>query len=229
MKKYNTLLFDVDDTLLDFKKGEDIALKELFNEMNIDNIDRVIEIYKELNHSLWKDIEDGKLTRDYVLNNRFSILFDKFNIEVDGKNIEDRYRHFLNLQHECIEGSIELLEKLYKSYRLYIITNGVSETQHKRLRDSNLTKYFDKIFISENIGAQKPSMIFFEAVMKYIPDFDKDASLIIGDSLNADILGGINAGIDTCWFNPSMKENATDITPTYVIHKLKDLYEILSK
>ncbi|MDF2587547.1 MAG: yfnB [Anaerocolumna sp.] len=227
MKKYNTILFDVDDTILDFKKGEKEALTALFKELDADKKENIMDEYIKINQSLWRDLEKGKVTRDYVLNNRFYLLFQQFGIEVDGEMIENRYRYYLDLQHECIDGATELLESLYQNYRLYIVTNGVSKTQYTRLGDAKLEKYFKEIFVSEDIGYQKPAKEYFEAVINRIPDFDYEKSIIIGDSLTADILGGNRIGIDTCWFNPHKKDNDTEIKPTFEISKLSDFYKIL--
>lgn len=227
MTKYNILLFDADDTILDFKKGEKAALTELFKEMNLVDEENIMDVYIKMNESLWKDIETGKLTRDEVLNNRFALLFKKYNKEVDGREIEKRYRSFLNMQHECVEGAEELLESIYKKYKLYIITNGVSKTQFTRLKESKMDKYFEKVFVSEDLGYQKPKKEFFEGVIKQVPNFDLKTTLIIGDSLTADIRGGYQLGIDTCWFNPHLKKNITDVKPTYEIHKLCELHNIL--
>lgn len=225
--KYTTLLFDLDDTILDFTKGEQIALTLLLEEMNVENIQDVIAEYVVLNKSLWKEIEKGTLNRDYVLNNRFSMLFDQYGKKVDGEKVEERYRYYLDLQHDFIEGAQEILKDLHKLYNIYIITNGVSKTQLKRIKDANLEEIFTDIFVSEDIGFQKPAKEYFEAVIKKIPDFNLRKTLIIGDSLTADIAGGIQNNIDTCWINLNKVENLTDIKPTYEIYKLSDLYELL--
>ncbi len=112
MKKYNTLLFDLDDTILDFTKGEKAALTALFEEMKVENVQDAMKDYAVINKSLWNDMENGKIGRDYVLNNRFSILFKKYNIDVDGKEIEKRYRHYLDLQHEYMDGAEETKSKI---------------------------------------------------------------------------------------------------------------------
>lgn len=227
MNKYKILLFDIDDTILDFKKGEDAALSSLFREMNLEDIDAVKEDYKVINHALWLDLELGKITSKYVLDNRFSLLFQKYNQTVDGNYLESRYRYYLGLQHELIDGSKELLISLYPDYKMYVVSNGISKTQYQRLKDADLEEYFIKIFISEDIGYQKPMTEFFTAVKNQIPDFKPEETLLIGDSLTADILGGLQAGIDTCWFNPNQKLNHTEVKPTYEIQSLKDLYRIL--
>ncbi len=225
--KYNTLLFDLDDTILDFTKGEKKALTGLFKEMQVKDVQKAMDDYVVLNKSLWNELEKGNVTRDYVLNTRFSMLFKKYNIDVDGDQVEKRYRHYLNLQHDYIDGAEEILRDLCKNYKLYIITNGVSDTQFKRIRDANLEQCFENVFVSEDIGYQKPAAEYFKAVINKIPGFDLRKTLIIGDSLTADIAGGARLNIPTCWFNPQNVENYTDAKPIYEIHKLSDLYEIL--
>lgn len=227
MRKYNTLLFDLDDTILDFAKGEKAALTALFEEMKVENVQDVMNDYAVINKSLWNDLEKGRVGRDYVLNNRFFMLFKKYNMEVDGKEVEDRYRSYLDLQHEYIDGAEEILKNLCKDYKLYLITNGVSKTQFKRIKDAKLERCFEEVFVSEDIGYQKPAEEFFEAVMKKVPDFELKKALVIGDSLTADIKGGIMSGIDTCWFNPGKIKNHTGIKPDYEINNLYEIYDVL--
>ncbi len=229
MKKYNILLFDLDDTILDFTKGEKAALSELFEEMHVESVTDFMSDYAVINKSLWTDMENGKIERDYILNNRFYMLFKKHGTEVDGKEIEKKYRYYLDLQHEYIDGAEEILKDLCRDCRVYLITNGVSATQFKRIRDAKLEGSFKEVFVSEDIGYQKPAKEFFEAAIKKIPDFELKKALVIGDSLTADIKGGISAGIDTCWFNPNKIENLTDIKPDYEISSLLEIYNVLSQ
>src|SRR5690606_32564259 len=114
-------------------------------------------------------------------------------------------------------------------FQLYIVTNGVPETQYKRLKNAKLDHYFKHIFVSVEIGYQKPMKEFFDYVFERIPDVKLEETLIIGDSLSSDIQGGINAGIDTCWFNRNRKQNQSPFKPTYEIHDLKELYSIINK
>ncbi len=228
MKKYNTLLFDLDDTILDFKKGEKIALTALLEEMQAGNVNEVIEDYIVINKGLWRELEKGNVDREYVLNNRFSMLFKKYNRDLDGIEVENRFRYYLNMQHEFVEGAEELLEKLGGLYKIYIVTNGVSHTQYKRIKDANLEGFFTEIFVSEDIGYQKPSKKYFEEVARKIEGFEPERTLIVGDSLTADIAGGMEFGIDPCWLNQNSAPNTTNISPTYEIKKLSDLYDILN-
>jgi 2-haloacid dehalogenase len=228
LKKYKTLFFDVDDTLLDFGAAEKLALRLLFDEHHLPLTSEIEDQYKKVNHGLWKKFEEGKMGRDEVVNTRFSILFNEFGKEVDGELLEKNYRSYLEQGHQLVNGAFDLITALHNQYDLYIVTNGVSNTQDKRLRDSGLFPFFKKIFVSEDTGYQKPMKEFFDYVFARIPYFEVEQALIIGDSLSADIKGGELAGMDTCWFNPKMKLNHTDIIPTYQIQNLDELKRVVA-
>jgi 2-haloacid dehalogenase len=227
LKKYKTLLFDVDDTLLDFGAAEKLALQLLFEEQNIPLTSEVEEQYKKINQGLWRRFEAGELDRDEVVNTRFSILFNEYGKEMDGSLLEKNYRSYLEQGHQLVDGAFVLISELHNDFDLYVVTNGVSKTQDKRLRDSGLFPLFRNIFVSEDTGYQKPMKEFFDYVFSRIPNFRVEEALIIGDSLSADIKGGELAGMDTCWFNPNMKDNHTNINPSYQIHNLEELKQIV--
>ncbi|WP_160725796.1 YjjG family noncanonical pyrimidine nucleotidase [Bacillus sp. USDA818B3_A] len=228
MKKYQTLLFDVDDTLLDFAAAEALALNLLFESQKILLTNEIETSYKKINQELWRSFEEGKIGRDEVVNTRFSLLFKELGQIADGVLLEKNYRGFLEEGHQLITGAFELVSALQSHYDLFIVTNGVSKTQDKRLRDSGLHPLFKEIFVSEDTGFQKPMKEFFDYVFERIPNFAPEQALIIGDSLSSDIRGGQLAGLDTCWFNPDGKPDHTGIHPTYEIHDLNELYAILS-
>jgi 2-haloacid dehalogenase len=228
LKKYRTLLFDLDDTLLDFGAAEKLALRLLFEDQKIPLTTEIEAHYKKINHGLWRSFEEGKIDRDEVVNTRFFILFKEYGQEADGVLLEKKYRSYLEEGHQHVIGAFELITDLHNKYDLYIVTNGVSKTQDKRLRDSGLYPLFKDIFVSEDTGFQKPMKEYFDYVFARIPNFSVEEGLIIGDSLNADIKGGQLAGLDTCWFNPEMKPNDTEIVPTFQIQKLDGLYRILN-
>ncbi|AFI27366.1 YjjG family noncanonical pyrimidine nucleotidase [Bacillus sp. JS] len=228
MKQYRTLLFDVDDTILDFKAAEALALRLLFEDQNIPLTSDIKTQYKAINQGLWRAFEEGKITRDEVVNTRFSALLKEYGYEADGALLEQKYRSFLEEGHQLIDGAFALISNLQHQFDLYIVTNGVSNTQYKRLRDSGLFPFFKDIFVSEDTGFQKPMKEYFDYVFVRIPQFSAEHTLIIGDSLTADIKGGQLAGLDTCWMNPEMKPNVPEIIPTYEIRKLEELYHILN-
>lgn len=218
----------MDDTLLDFGAAEQAALRSLFADQGVALTAEIEAQYKKINQGLWKAFEEGKMSRDEVVNTRFSLLFRECGQEVDGLLLEGKYRGYLEEGHQLLTGALELITALQTKYDLYIVTNGVSKTQQKRLQNSGLHPLFKDIFVSEDTGYQKPMKEFFDHVFARIPDLTPEQGLIIGDSLTADIKGGHQSGLDTCWFNPARKPNDTGIMPTYEIEKLEELYRILA-
>ncbi|PQZ53806.1 noncanonical pyrimidine nucleotidase, YjjG family [Bacillus sp. MYb209] len=229
MKKYKTLLFDVDDTLLDFQKAEKIALRMLFEEKELLLTDEIEDRYNKINKSLWGSFEKGEITRNEVVNTRFSILFKEYGEEVDGILFENNYRSYLEEGNQLMQGAFEFINQIQSKYDLYIVTNGIFKTQDKRLRNAGLHALFKDIFVSEDTGFQKPMKEYFDYVFERIPNFASEEGLIIGDSLSADIKGGYVAGIDTCWFNPEKKSNDSEMVPTYEVHKFEELYALLKQ
>jgi len=228
VKTYKALFFDIDDTLLDFGAAESAALQLLFEEEQMTLTPEMKEHYKKINQDLWRAFEEGRISRDEVVNTRFAAFFREYGKEVDGVILENKYRSYLEQGHQLISGALELINELKDHYDLYIVTNGDSATQDKRLRESGLYPLFKQIFVSEETGYQKPMKEFFDYVFARIPNLSPEQGLIIGDSLSADIKGGNLYGLDTCWFNPERKANNTGITPTYEIQKLSELNTIIS-
>ncbi|MCV3315867.1 YjjG family noncanonical pyrimidine nucleotidase [Pediococcus ethanolidurans] len=225
--KYQNLLFDVDDTLLDFKAAENQALKGLFTEIKYPLTDDVVSYFRVLNAKMWQRFELGQLDRQTLVNTRFTKFFAHFNEEVDGIKYEEIYRSFLNQGHQLEPHARELLNDLKGQFNLFIVSNGIASVQAHRLNDSGLTDYFKHVFVSEEVGYQKPRIEFFDYVAKKIAGFTPKNSLIIGDSLTSDIQGGVNAGIDSVWFNPKLQPNHSTVSPTYQIDDLLDLQMIL--
>lgn len=227
MKKYKNLLFDVDDTLLDFEAAECYALKSVLEQYNYKMNEEIRQQYRKINIELWEKYEEEIITREEVLHGRFKKLFSLLEIKVNGEEIEKQFRENLGECSTMIKDASLVCEKLFKDYNLYIISNGVKRTQYKRLKDAGLDKYMQNIFISEEIGYQKPRIEFVEQVQKIEPNINSSNTLIIGDSLTSDIKLGENTGIDTCWFNPNKKENESIIKPTYEIQELKEIINIV--
>jgi 2-haloacid dehalogenase len=225
--KYDILLFDVDNTLLDFDANEKESFKSMILEKGEEYSEELYETYKKMNQKMWEAVERGEVTIDDVLYTRFSKLMKMYGKNVDGVEYENTYRFYLNQGIQEMPNVNEVLTELKKNYRLYVITNGIRETQESRMKRSGLVKYFEDIFISESIGANKPSSEFFDYVKKNIAGFDPSRTLIIGDSLTSDIKGGNLYGIDTCWFCKEGTVNNTDIIPTYEIHDLNEIFGII--
>ena len=226
--KYKFLFFDLDHTLLDFDAAEDIALSQLLKEEGVVDIQAYKDYYVPMNKALWKDLEQKKITKAELINTRFAKLFAHFVIEKDGAYLAERYQFFLSKQGQTFPGVEDLLKKLIsKGYELYAATNGISYIQTGRLEQSGIAPYFKEIFISEQLHTQKPDAEFYEKIGARIPNFDKNQTLMIGDSLSADIQGGNNAGIDTIWYNPHHLENKTQAQPTYEVDSYQALLDCL--
>ncbi len=227
---YKFLLFDLDHTLLDFDAAEDVALSQLLNEEGVEDIQAYKNYYVPMNKALWKDLELKKITKQELVNTRFAKMFAHFGIEKDGAYLAERYQFFLSKQGQIFPGVEELLKNLiHQGYELYAATNGITFIQTGRLERSGIAPFFKEIFISEQLHTQKPDAEFYEKIGSRIPNFDKKNALMIGDSLSADIQGGINAGIDTIWYNPHHLENKSLAQPTYEVDSYQTLLEILDK
>ena len=225
LDKYKYLLFDLDDTLLDFGKAQILAFKKLLEDENIEYGDELFEQYETINKSLWRSFERGEISNKVVTSERFIRFFALFGMEVDGSEVDNRFRSYLAEGNQLFEGIVEMLEKLSLTHKLYIASNGIGITQHTRLKNNNLNKYFDKIFISEEIDSKKPDREFFDIILKEVGVEDKGEVLMIGDTLTSDILGANNAGIDSCLVDIHKISNP-EIVPTYKIEKTIDLLKI---
>ena len=159
------MLFDVDDTLLDFQKAEKVALRVLFEEKGIPLTDEIEARYKKINKGLWDAFEKGELSRNEVVNTRFSLLFKEYGEEVDGILFENNYRNYLEEGNQLMQGAFEFINQIQGEYELYIVTNGVSKTQDKRLRNAGLHSLFKDVFVSEDAGFQKPMKEYFDYVL----------------------------------------------------------------
>ena len=226
---YKFLLFDLDHTLLDFDAAEDVALTQLLKEEGVTDIQAYKDYYVPMNKALWKDLELKKITKQELVNTRFSKLFAYFGTKKDGSNLAKRYQFYLAQQGQVFSGAIELLDNLIdRGYELYAATNGITAIQTGRLEQSGIAPYFKRIFISEQLQTQKPDALFYEKIGQQIAGFDKEKALMIGDSLTADIQGGNNAGIDTIWYNPQHIENTTQLQPTYEVDSYQALLDCLA-
>jgi len=227
MVKYEIIIFDADETLFDFNKSEREAFKNTMIEFNMEyDEDYHLKIYKEINSKLWKEIEAGSITQQQLKVERFKRLSVALNIDFDPIEFANGYAKNLANSSHLYNESLSLVEDLHKNYKLVIVTNGLTEIQDKRIRKSIIAKYFDDIIISEEAKVSKPDPKIFDIALKDIKDLDRSKVLMVGDSLTSDIQGGINFGIDTCWFNPHKIENETNFKPTYEISDIIDLKKI---
>lgn len=225
--RYTTLLFDADGTLFDYRRSSFEALRGTMEYLNAPFSPEINDLYQEINQSLWAELEQGKVTREELRTLRFERFFKTQNIPVERKEEADRvYVELLGRGTHLLPGVEEFIRSLVGKFKMYIITNGIAEVQKPRFRDSAIFDCFDGVFISSEIGIQKPMKGYFDYVLNHISEDNTEKILVIGDSLTSDIQGGNNAGLDTCWFNPMRKANDSTAKPTYEIKNLTDLYEI---
>jgi len=226
--KYDVLLFDLDDTLLDFAKTEHNAFRYLFEEYGLPNgLNDYLGSYKAISRSLWEDLENGRTTLTELKVERFKRLFKEHSLEIDPIICSQKYIENLGKEVHMIEGVEEMFANM-KDFRVALLTNGFKVAQHARVNGSALKNLFEVIITSEETGFQKPQKEIFEYALDKLQISDPSRVLMIGDSLSSDIQGGNNFGIDTCWFNPTKKHNLTEIKPTYEIHSWNQLVGIVN-
>lgn len=221
------ILLDLDDTILDFHQAEKIALTKTLEHLGIEPEEKILARYSVLNLEQWRLLEQGKLTRKEVKERRYKLLFDEIGADCCAASATKYYESLLGVGHYFIDGAEELLETLVKRYRLYLATNGTMEVQKSRIKSAGIEKYFDGIFISQEIGFDKPDIEFFNYCFSKIMDFKKSETVIVGDSLTSDIKGGKSAGITTVWLNPKGLPYVFDIEPDHIITGLMDLTSLL--
>jgi len=228
--KYEVIIFDADETLFDFKKSEKDAFKNTMLAFHIEYDESYhLEVYKEINTAIWKEFEDGLITQKKLSFERFKRLSDKLNTEFDEVKFAQLYMQHLSHASFLYDESIDLVESLHKDYRLSIITNGLKDVQDHRIRKSMILNIFEDIVVSEDVEVSKPDSKIFEHALNNLKHTDKSKVLMVGDSLTSDIQGGINFGIDTCWFNPNQIVNTSELKPTYEIANLLELKNLLKK
>lgn len=227
MSKRLTLLIDADDTLLDFNRSEYEAVVKLAEDYSLGDGHAIALEFKRINRRMWDMFERGEITREEIFYTRFYELFDKFSITgKDVTEIGDAYRENVAQSTCVIRGARAFLKRAAQKHDLYCVTNGVTRTQKLRLKNTGLDKYFRKLYISQEIGLQKPNKDFFDFVLADIGVKDKDDVYVIGDSLSSDVQGGINAGIKTVLLN---RENKTvgDTVPDYQVKNYRELERLI--
>lgn len=223
-----TVLWDVDGTLLDFHYSQSYALSKCFETAGLAITEEILTRYGQINDGYWKRLELGEVTREQLLTGRFLTLFEEFSITgVDVEAFREEYQRELGSVYCYIDDAFGFCSSLKGRVKQYVITNGVSFTQRNKLQLSGLSDLMEELFISEEIGAHKPSREFFDAVLDHVAEKDKSRILVVGDSLTSDIKGGVNAGLRTCWYRPEGTVNETPWKPDYEISDLHQLAKIL--
>lgn len=211
--RYSTLLFDADETLMDFRRAEQLALTDVLRRHNLPTDEQFLSVYHAINDSLWEQYNCGQIPKSEITSTRFVRLFAHFCVALDGVAFNERYLDCLSEHGDLLPGAKTLCETLYRAgFSMYIITNGIGRVQKSRFERSGLSPYFKDIFISEAIGVGKPHKAFFDHVLSAVPDSDPARTLVIGDSLSADIAGGCAAGLDTCWCDFRQTDQPNDAT-----------------
>lgn len=226
---YKYLLWDVDGTVLDFSASEAYAVRTLFQKYEIGKCsDEMLGLYSQINAKYWQMLERNELTKPEVLVGRFREFFEEIGADTEiAESFNRDYQLTLGDHIEFVKNAKEMLLEEKGKYVLVAVTNGTKVAQEKKLRLSGLDKVFDAIFISEDVGIEKPNVEYFDYVFEKLGISDKGEVLLIGDSLTSDMKGGAAAGIDTCWYNPAHKPNTLGISVTYEIADLGEIESII--
>ncbi len=223
------ILWDVDGTLLDFLKAEYVAIKKCFEIHQLGECtDEMIERYSVINKKYWEKLERGELTKPEILVGRFQEFFESEGIQTDcAESFNKEYQVRLGDTICFCDDSYNLMKELKNQVKQYAVTNGTKVAQDRKLSKSGLNEIFDDIFISEEVGIEKPDKEFFDRVFEKIGDYKKDEVIIVGDSLTSDMQGGNNAGVLCCWYNPRHAINDKGLSLDYEIDNLQKIREII--
>lgn len=223
------LFLDLDDTILDFHKAERIALSKTIRDFGVEPTEEALHRYHVINKWFWEQLELGLMTRAEVLSGRFGKFFGELGIQVDPEAVARAYEKNLSIGHYFLPGAEEAVDALSKKYRLFLASNGTASVQKGRMTSANLYRFFEKVFVSQEIGHNKPSKDYFDACFAQIPGFDRSKAMMVGDSLTSDIRGGNNAGMKTCWVNPNHAPANPEIPTDYEIEALSQLENLLEQ
>jgi len=223
---YQWLLFDADNTLFDYDKAEAAALANSFADFSLDFTETHAAQYQRINAQIWHDYEQGLISQQTLRTERFRRLFDAVGLTADSTAFSERYLTHLSEGAFLMDGAEALIQQLHGRYHLAIITNGIAAVQRPRMARSPIQPFVEAFIISEEVGTAKPDPAIFDVAFAQMGRPDKTAVLIIGDSLSSDMQGGLNYGIDTCWYNPHGQSGHLPVT--YEIRQLADLPHILN-
>lgn len=226
---YRYILFDADNTLFDFDKAQRLSFNEVLNHYGYQYSDQIFNQYETINQNLWHQFELGLIEKRVVQERRFLDFFSILGIKVDGAYADSVYQENLSKQSWLMPNAEKICKDLSQHATLVIVTNGVGKTQRLRIANSKIAKLISFIIVSEDVGYSKPNINFFIETFKVVGCRKTDSILIVGDSIESDIQGGINVGIDTCWYNPSGKQTPIDLSINYIISNLNQLSKIFAE
>ena len=247
--RYDIILFDADDTLFDFRRSERHAFAQTMTAFGFDYDEAYhLEVYQRVNTAIWEEFAQGRITQKALKVKRFRRLGEALarpdsapihtggasvprnDVQPAGFNPEAFAEAYeTNLGNACflLEGSEALVRRLRGTHRLGIVTNGLERVQSVRIAQSPIADCFETIIISESVGVAKPDPAIFDLTLARLGHTDRKSVLMVGDSLASDIRGGLNAGLDTCWYNPEGLAGRADIRPTYEIRSLEAVEDLV--
>lgn len=224
--RYPIVFLDADDTLLDFDRAETCAVRETLLALGLSADEEMLRNYKAINRSLWEALERGEESKETLLLKRFALLFERYGVQGNPETVNRDYHARLAQKAFTVEGAEALCRTLHRSGRkLYVLTNGTADIQRRRMADSGLAAFLNGHFISEDMGAQKPSAAYFDAVFERLGQPDRRDCILLGDSQTSDMAGAKNYGIAACWFNPGGQARRGDWD--YEIARLEQFPDIL--
>ncbi|MDE7373616.1 MAG: YjjG family noncanonical pyrimidine nucleotidase [Clostridia bacterium] len=218
-------MIDVDNTLLDFEKSSQLALIRTCEDFDIPYSERMLEVFLEVNNSMWRQIQDGELTKAQLWERRFNTIFNKLGINADGVLFETEFHRHIETCAATVDGAVDALKYLHSKYTVCTASNASFKQQRIRLELAGMLQYIDKMFVSEHLGAQKPNVAFFEECFEQLA-FSPEETVMIGDDLHADMLGASTYNLHTCWYNPKHLPNDENISIDTEISDLSELKSI---
>lgn len=224
---YKVILLDADGTILDFQKTEEVAFKQVLEKYKIEYTPNIFEIYKHINSKLWIDLEKGIIEKNVLKYERFKLFFEAINVVGSGEEAGKHFIEGLKKGNFLLDGAVSLCQKLYAKYKVIILTNGITDVQISRIGKSEISNLYHELVISGEVGFSKPDPRIFEYALQKVGHMDKSSVLMVGDSCSADIIGGINFGIDTCYMNLRDERLPDDVEATYTVTSLKMLEDLL--
>ncbi|HEX9388010.1 MAG TPA: YjjG family noncanonical pyrimidine nucleotidase [Anaerolineales bacterium] len=226
-KHYPWLWFDADGTLFDYNRAEAAALRNTFQSLTLPFEDSYLDVYRKINHGLWQALERQEITQAVLRFRRFELLMEALQMSGSPEQMSSAYVEQLSICSELMDGAYEVLQALQGKSQIAIVTNGLQTVQRGRLEQSTIKDFISELIISEEVEAAKPHAAFFDAAFERCGHPQKSDVLIIGDSLTSDIQGGVDYGIDTCWYNPECETQPEGLEITYQIRHLSELPEII--
>ena len=226
MDNIEAVFIDIDNTLLDFNKCALWSMQKVFNDYGLSFENSMFDTFNMINNRLWLRIEKGELTKEELYACRWNMIFALIGIDVDGVEFENVFYSYLTESAEPVEGALDLLKYLHGKYLVCAASNASYAQQIKRLNNAGMAEYLDRIFISEQIGFSKPQKEFFERCFEKISPIVPSETVMIGDSLTADIEGGASFGMKTCRYNHNLTDESSDL-PDFTVCSLSEIKKFL--